>query len=72
MAPEREDQADWLAGEGYTASSTNYGGCPADAEQRLPGACPVVGSYGGKDRSPMSKSAAERLERALTALADRP
>ena len=29
---------------------------------------PVVGSYGGKDRSPMGASAGERLERALTAL----
>jgi Dienelactone hydrolase family len=27
-----------------------------------------VGSYGGKDRSPMGRSAAPRLERALTAL----
>jgi carboxymethylenebutenolidase len=56
------------AGHGYAASSTNYGGCPADAEQRLSGVCPVVGSYGGKDRSPMGRSAAGRLERALTAL----
>ena len=39
-------------GHGYSAASTNYGGCPADAEQALAGACPVVGSYGGKDRSP--------------------
>ena len=31
-------------------------------------ACPVVGSYGGKDRSPSGASAATRLERALTAL----
>lgn len=56
------------AGHRYAASSTNYGGCPGDAEQRLSGVCPVVGSYGGKDRSPMGKSAAARLERALTAL----
>ncbi len=56
------------AGHGYAASSTNYGGCPADAEQKLSGVCPVVGSYGGKDRSPMGISAAARLERALTAL----
>ncbi len=56
------------AGHGYAASSTNDGGCPADAGQRLSGVCPVVGSYGGKDRSPMGASAAGRLERALTAL----
>ncbi len=56
------------AGHGYAACSTNYGGCPADAGRALSGACPVVGSYGGKDRSPMGASAAGRLERALTAL----
>lgn len=56
------------AGHGYAVCSTNYGGCPADAEQRLSSACPVVGSYGGKDRSPMGASAGARLERTLTAL----
>ncbi len=55
-------------GHRYAASSTNYGGCPRDAERALAGACPVVGSYGGKDRSPMGASAAARLERALAAL----
>jgi len=30
--------------------------------------CPVAGSYGGKDRSPMGASAAARLDRAQTAL----
>jgi carboxymethylenebutenolidase len=53
---------------GFSAVSTNYGGCPKDAETWLGAACPVVGSYGGKDRSPMGASAGERLERALTAL----
>jgi carboxymethylenebutenolidase len=55
-------------GHGYAASSVNYGGCPRDAEHALAGACPIVGSYGGRDRSPMGRSAAPRLERALTAL----
>ncbi len=32
------------------------------------GACPIVGSYGGKDRSPLGRRAAVRLERALTAI----
>jgi carboxymethylenebutenolidase len=45
-------------GHGYSASSTNYGGCPSNAGQTLAGACPVVGSYDGKDRSPMGASAA--------------
>jgi carboxymethylenebutenolidase len=56
------------AGHGYAASSTNSGGCPADAERALAGACPVIASYGGKDRSPMGASAAARLESALAAL----
>ena len=55
-------------GRGFAAASTNYGGCPSDAEQALAGACPVVGSYGAKDRSPMGARAAARLEAALTAL----
>ena len=39
-----------------------------NAVQALAGACPIVGSYGGRDRSPMGRSAAPRLEQALTAL----
>ncbi len=53
---------------GFAASSVNYGGCPKDAERVLAGSCPIVGSFGGKDRSPMGKSAAPRMEHALTAL----
>ena len=55
-------------GRGFSAVSTNYGGCPKYAESWLKGACPIVGSYGGKDRSPMGASAGERLERTLTSL----
>jgi Dienelactone hydrolase family len=40
-------------GHGYAAARVNYGGCPKDAEQALAGACPIVGSYGGRDRSPI-------------------
>lgn len=54
-------------GRGFAASSTNYGGCPDEAERLLAGACPIIGSYGGKDRSPMGYRAAGRLERALAA-----
>jgi carboxymethylenebutenolidase len=50
---------------GYSASSVNYGGVPKDAEGLLRGACPVIGSYGGKDRS--LRKAPARLERALQA-----
>jgi carboxymethylenebutenolidase len=55
-------------GRGYDAASVNYGGCPKDAEQALAGACPIVGSYGGRDRSPLGRKAAIRLNGALTAL----
>ncbi|TMR88975.1 dienelactone hydrolase family protein [Nonomuraea basaltis] len=55
-------------GHGYAASSVNYGGCPKDAAKVLGGACPIVGSFGGKDRSPLGRSAAARLEQVLTGL----
>nr|BFE79432.1 hypothetical protein GCM10020093_020330 [Planobispora longispora] len=55
-------------GHGFAASSVNYGGCPEEAERILRGACPIVGSFGGRDRSPMGRSAAVRLERILTDL----
>jgi carboxymethylenebutenolidase len=51
---------------GYSASSVNYGPAPKDAEELLSGACPVVASYGARDRtfgSPMKAPA--QLERAL-------
>jgi len=50
---------------GFSASSVNYGTVPEDADRLLAGACPIIGSYGAKDR-PL-RGAAERLERALTA-----
>jgi len=34
----------------YSAAAVNYGEVPADAEAVLAGSCPVVGSYGGRDR----------------------
>jgi carboxymethylenebutenolidase len=51
-------------GHGFSASSVNYGRIPNDAEKLLAGACPVIGSFGAKDR-PL-RGAAERLEHALT------
>lgn len=54
-------------GHGFSASSVNYGGAvPRDAERILVGACPIVGSYGAKDR--WAKGAAADLDRVLTAL----
>jgi len=52
-------------GRGFSASSVNYGQVPKDAGSFLRGACPIVGSYGAKDRT--LRGAADRLERALTA-----
>lgn len=49
---------------GFSASSVNYGALPKDAESFLAGACPIVASYGGKDRS--LRGAADRLERILS------
>ena len=55
-------------GHGFSASSVNYGGpIPKDAELLLTGACPVVASYGAKDR--WARGAAAELERVLTAVA---
>jgi carboxymethylenebutenolidase len=53
-------------GHGFQASSVNYGtaGKQAYAEQVLVGACPIVGSYGARDR--FTRGAADRLEQALT------
>ena len=36
---------------GYSASSVNYGALPKDAEAFLSQACPIVGSYGERDRA---------------------
>ena len=52
-------------GHGFSASSVNYGGrLPKDAEGFLAGACPIVGSYGAKDR--WNRGVAAHLERILT------
>jgi carboxymethylenebutenolidase len=52
-------------GHGFAASSVNYGQVPKDAATILEGACPVVGSFGARDRT--LRGAAARLERALDA-----
>lgn len=49
---------------GFAASSVNYGNLPGNASQRLSAACPIVGSYGAKDRF-VAKDAA-KLEQILT------
>jgi carboxymethylenebutenolidase len=56
-------------GHGFSAASVNYGvGVPKDAytESFLTDACPIVGSYGAKDRA--NRGTAARLERVLTSV----
>lgn len=53
------------AGGNYAASSVNYGALPDEAMTQLANACPVVGSYGGKDRT--LREAPDELERVLAA-----
>jgi carboxymethylenebutenolidase len=52
-------------GRDFAACSVNYGMVPDDADSFLTGACPIVGSYGAKDRTLRGAPAA--LERALAA-----
>jgi carboxymethylenebutenolidase len=51
---------------GFDVAAVNYGEVPKDAESALAGACPVVGSFGGRD--PMGTQHPERLQRALAVL----
>lgn len=49
--------------QGFGAAAPNYGMPPKDLDAAVRGACPVVGSYGGRDR--VLKGAAHRLDAAL-------
>jgi carboxymethylenebutenolidase len=52
-------------GHGYAAASVNYGALPRDPEHALAGACPIVASYGARDRG--LRGAAATLTKALEA-----
>lgn len=52
-----------LVDRGFDASAPNYGRLPRDLEHLLEHACPVVASYGGRDRT--LRGAAAELEAAL-------
>lgn len=54
------------ATRGYGVSSANYGRLPKDLDDALVGACPIVGSYGARDRS--LPGAAKKLEDSLARL----
>ena len=49
---------------GYQAAAINYARVPTDADSLLAGSCPVVASYGTRDRT--LRGAAHRLEHALS------
>lgn len=51
---------------GVSAASVNYGGATKDVERGLPDVCPVVGSYGARDRWPGMRKVPDRLESLLT------
>lgn len=55
-----------MAGRGFDAAAANYGRLPKNMAETLAGACPIVGSYGGRDGS--LKGAAVRLRTSLSAL----
>jgi carboxymethylenebutenolidase len=50
---------------GFAVSADNYGNLPAHLDEAVRGACPVVASYGARDKQ--LRGAAPRLERALAA-----
>jgi len=54
-------------GHGFSAASVNYGGLTKESESFLPEACPIVGSYGGRDRWPGVRETFDHLEPALEA-----
>ena len=51
------------AANGFAASAPNYAHLPKDVDAALSGACPIVASYGGRDRS--LRGTAAELEAAL-------
>lgn len=51
----------------FDAASVNYGGVTPDAERALARACPIVASYGARDRWPGVRRVPQRLRAALSA-----
>jgi len=51
----------------FAAASVNYGGPTKEVMQALPRACPIVGSFGDKDRWPGMRTAPDRIEKIVTA-----
>ena len=55
------------ADHGFSVASVNYGGLTPDSERALSRACPIVASYGARDRWPGVRNVPGILEPALTA-----
>lgn len=55
------------ADHGFSVASVNYGGLTPDSERALPRACPIVASYGARDRWPGVRKVPAILQPALTA-----
>ena len=51
--------------KGVSAASVNYGGATDAVEDALPEVCPIVGSFGGRDRWPGMQRVPDRLESML-------
>src|SRR5258708_2773995 len=51
------------ATNGFAAAAVNYGQLPRPLDEKVVGACPIVGNYGG--RAPSLRGAARRLDAAL-------
>jgi carboxymethylenebutenolidase len=52
---------------GLSAASVNYGGATEGVERALPDVCPIVGSFGARDRWPGMRQVPDRLESMLDA-----
>lgn len=52
---------------GFDVASDNYGALPKNLDKMLDGACPIVASYGGRDRL-LPRASATTLEQTLTTL----
>jgi len=55
------------ADHAFSVASVNYGGLTRDSERALPRACPIVASYGAKDRWPGVRKVPSILEPILAA-----
>ncbi|WP_240987040.1 dienelactone hydrolase family protein [Arthrobacter sp. Soil736] len=54
-------------GHGFAAASVNYGGLDDETARAMPRACPIVGSFGDRDRWPGVRKVPARLEPLLVA-----